>query len=511
MSERLSFEMVEVVKGDRFVDPLGAAVIKDLDHVPIEFDDTNSSFARPSNAHGRSFEDPDSLVLFPDPVCDENDDIYFIYSIKGASAYSPEGMYSSLEANHIRVNGMLDAATFPRVEAISRHLRKEGVLTEWPIYHARPKQFPLNTADVETMEQAVGLFSWKQMHAAVVWRYEGEHTGRLPVDSYYRKDQIGQYGAALQAVEDFRPAVMYRAMITNDRILDLPEIAEADRLAVSLYSAIHGLQLRNPDYFGIEGELQSIDPSRLEGWQKYMNTLLPKLMGANLARLHNAGAYHHYPHLGNWTLAGEIVDLDSVMCDQVFEDDASEVNPLNRINEARGVFNIIRKMPDLTGLGLDQKAMANIFRRAYFAERFGADNVTKAESVILDAYFVEQERDIRNILTPDIAKFSASDRIEMALGIEDITIAASIPLEIDDQPWHGKQLLDVWIERYLPTVTEQVRQFFIDENMPFLPSFVDPAHIAKLELYKLSAQLKRENSRIQRLEEILAEIDGAQS
>lgn len=398
--------LYDVVKKDAYVDPYAVPVIKDPTKVPlIESSVQFTPFSKTSKKHGRSMHDPEGVIFNNVPVTDEFGDVYTDFSIKGADCSLLNVSYNRIEANNVRVHGMLDASTFRRCQTVSRILREAGVLTEWPILHMRPKYFPDDDVNLNVFK------NW------LYTNYVREQIGyRSKPDLAQNADSIGTAGIVGEGISAMNFSVMYRAMLSHVRLWEVDEHMQSGELNRHVAAAISSLQLRKPTHFSIWNELEALDANSPKDQQHYLIHILPSAMGENLARFHNTNSFHKYLHEGNWTLAGEIVDLDSVRSIVVDPDDGQEITVPARLNEVFSQVLSILEIAKITGMyepditqqekdeytSNNTEVMWDKFRESYFAERFIADDISVAESMILDSHFVPPETTIENIGYPKL-------------------------------------------------------------------------------------------------------------
>lgn len=485
MPEKLSFELVPTIKSDRFIDPLAHNAIIDSGIVPVEFEDTASSFFKPSNFHGRSFEDRAGHVTNVEDLVDEHKDSYEIITIKGASTARLYSDYSSIEPTMNRVNGLLDSLVFERAEKVSRHLRQAGVLTEWPIYFARPKYFPVKVTETANSEDYISHITVQRLRRLLGQRYENKILKDMESsDSQEVSVSIGQYGAALQGIAEFKPGILYRATLANIRLNELSSFDEAGIAEEAIATTILALQKRNPDHLDCIDEIMNLDANNEDDRVTYIIHVLPQIMGENLARLHNAGAYHHYPHSGNWTLAGEIIDLDSVMCGELFEDDKSAITIADRLREVSYVTSELLNLE----LEIDIISFMDMARKltsSYFCERNLDDDITDVERIIIDYFFSEPPEYFDELTNPYILTFDDNQQREMMHSFLRLKLSAQLTDESLEEA--GLQ----WRKLYTDEANRQVKEFFESNPTPNLPKWVKFETIAHNELLKVYAQYSR--------------------
>ncbi len=450
-----------------------AGIIKNTQTVPLlppELGESIAPFVRTSILHGRSMEDPGALVLrrieLHDASCPE-EDIYLSFSIKGADARLPYAASYRIEPSGVRVNGLMDASTAPRIFKISEHLRQAGVLTEWPIYFARPKKFPLEDREVDL----------RGFRHAIAKRYMNGMGERrvLKSESAYIPPTIGEVGFVLQALEKMEFGVLYRAMMSNFRIAEIGGVHQ-ELVGAFIEKAIRGLQKRNPQWMSVGSELQALDAASAADQQRYLIDIFPKLFGENVARLHNADCQHGYLHSGNITLAGEIVDLDSVFSKTLWPDDPDEFNQKDIFHDLSTAMHSLAALTDFEAFdpepnnGSFEQVLRNFFL-SYFAERYlglkqtPEDGVT---SIILEYLsFVFSDAQLEGYEDPRV--------------IDPVEIYANIDAELIDSGDPHKIFIAFYKEAKLQ-VAGWLKEN--DHNSAFVECLVSAESLALLETMK---------------------------
>ncbi len=479
----------EVVKADAFLEPDAARVIRNVSSVPLlESGLTFSPFTRSSELHGRSMEDPSCVVFTGEPLTDSHGDTYTSFTIKGANCSLPSANYYEIEPSCVRVNGMLDASTFERCKTVSKVLREAGVLTEWPILHMRPKKFPDGEKDIP-------LQAFRQMiYENYVIRQQAfghdVHRGRRLADNLDAARVVGEGLSELQF------SVMYRAGLSPIRLWELKEHGETGTLPYHLSKTITALQTRKPEHFGCWPELEALDPESEYDQIKYLEEILPKIMGENLARFHNANCYHKYLHGGNWTLAGEIVDLDSVRCDTLDKDEPRDYTVLDKLDEAFAAYDSIVSMSSFVYLmgfrdkdpyekkKLPADEMWDMFKSSYFAERYTAD-VSKLEKVILLSHFSKLPEDMFDWEDPDTISITNPKLIDFVCSFN--------WKSKDDSLAKKAKTANELVKGLTPIVAEAVFEFLNTEIESgwYIPGWLEEKKIIAEETSRLIAMLLR--------------------
>jgi hypothetical protein len=364
--EDFGYRMVPVTV-DSWVAPSAKDLLVDPTLVPMSYVDESDFCGPPTSNHGRNqmITALGGYLRESTVLTDENGDGYPIYTLKGNLVNDVFATSYHIEPSCVRVNGMEDAAIHPRTRKVSEVLRREGLLTEYIVAQVRPKQFPVQ--DVNGTVTEVGLLAYK------------EHIYNQTLANHKDSVSPARAGHIAQILLDMQFGVTTRAFLSAYRVDDLKLLKPESRAnVVSL--AIQMLKKRKPEHFSAYAQLEELDPDNPNDQIIYLTEVLPNIIGENLARLHNLGLWHHYPHPGNWSLAGELVDGDSVTGKQL-DDYDDETTIAMRAHELVGVIDRTSRF-----LSFDASDINKIDRRmmdGYYAER--VLDATPQEQVILEA------------------------------------------------------------------------------------------------------------------------------
>lgn len=480
----------EVVKADAFCDPAAKASIVNPNTVPmLESSVRFSPFSKSSNKHGRSMEDPEGVVFTGEPITDEFGDVYTRFTIKGADCSLPSVSFYTIEPSLVRVRGMLDASTFERCRSVSALLREQGVLTEWPIFHKRPFRFPDGEKDVTLNAFRSMLYDnyIEEMRAA---HNEGMGSNRV--------DNFGRVGVVGVGLSEIKFGVMYRAGLSPVRLWELTEHANWLTLRGHVADAIKALQIRRPEHFACWPEIEILDPEDQKDQDLYLSEILPEIMGENLARFHNATCYHKYLHGGNWTLAGEIVDLDSVRCDVIDEADDKDYTTLDRLDEVINSHNqmvLLGSLPhivdssDMHWLDVSKSPISvswGRFKSSYFAERYQAPDLTKLERIILTSHLARPPENMLDWEDPELVPITHPDVLDF--------LEAGVDLAgYDFQNFQelSQEVLKEILNFIRPIVQINLHKMLEDEGVANLPLWFNEDAVIREEGLRLTSAILR--------------------
>jgi len=215
---------------------------------------------------------------------DEFSNNYTSYSLKGNNFTHSTIMESMTAPSGYIPMGLLESDALLRVVRSSRLLREAGVSTEWINRVFEPQELIYRG---ETVSQS-------------------EYKSRLLTDTANERglEEMMKIAAAIEPMTFF---ITGRSMEINDRLADFrrdtPEQAKQRLQRVfAVYNATH-----------TEDEnFKRLQPARESDRGRFFKEIYPTLVGANLAKLHNADYVHTFPNLSNVTILGGMIDLDSI-------------------------------------------------------------------------------------------------------------------------------------------------------------------------------------------------------
>jgi len=347
-----------------YVDPFARAVLVDPYTVPIiHTEQGRDRFPNVGVRHGRNHFDIGNEVFKSGMhLVDGFGNYYATATVKGIDAAKPTLTRDDHEPNDVSVNGLQDAETFVRCWAASRYLRKKHLLTEWLMYAAIPERLPDPTAsDLSAVDQ--------QAFKEIIHR------------EFLTPTSVSYAGAAaLDLINDVDFGVSYRAMLSPYRLFDAPHFS-GNGLMDAIGSAIEALQRRRPPNYKTMKMVAPLNAENEKDQLFYYQYCLPALIGENLAKVHNGGVSLHYPHGGNWSLAGEIIDLDSAMGKGIFKHTKMPLDdPITQSDTMRDLFVSLTAAEKYIDFGKGRSLA--MFVHSYICSR---RRVTEAEGAVLAA------------------------------------------------------------------------------------------------------------------------------
>jgi tRNA A-37 threonylcarbamoyl transferase component Bud32 len=304
---------VQAVKGELLPDevrglPLGREALRTIMFkVPIvvsdpsaETDSTDSiveelqlergqyELSQPSEMHKRSFvvDHPD----FQQTWQDEYGNRYSAISTKGNNFSQPGLHEHPTAAEGVIPFGLQESSIIERVLKASQFIRSKGISTEYIFGVTEPKEFPWpGKVDQDEKSEVLSLDEYKRRIVMDYW------TKLKP--EYKTIEALGELH---KQFEDMTFFVTFRATDSPYRMSDLAD--DDNRQSVYEYTNEHLLE---------EG-MNPFDTGNYLDDERFDIAIFAPRLGVNFARLHHAGLAHKFPHMGNITALGGIVDLDSV-------------------------------------------------------------------------------------------------------------------------------------------------------------------------------------------------------
>lgn len=344
------YGFVPVYSKAQYVNPNYGFAIRDTQAV-LAIHGQDTPFRRITPNHGRSVVDGDFHVFHSEVLVDGmvKSVLGTSFSIKGADFSNPNITESPIEPSGMRINGLMDASLFWRVRKASELLVGAGVMCEQPAMQAIPKKLP----------RPFGLGGYTNQTGYKRDIYERHIVVKEP--------NVARGVAHALALLETDFGVMYRVHTTPWRLQDYRFLASldpkenkgldpADEIVRASVELLRKLSKRSGIF---EEELSGLNERQDDFIESYMQDVLPRIMGANLAKMHAAGLWHKYLHPGNWSLAGEIMDLDSVKGEALGDE------PINVFNLVYDIHHTLDTLEEIDPYTDDKHNSLVAFAEAY--------------------------------------------------------------------------------------------------------------------------------------------------
>jgi hypothetical protein len=269
-----------------------AEAINDLDHPCDEL------LARISPNHIRSFVPKVLVDNYPALIWqDQYGNSYSTYSYKGNNLTNPNIFETSTSPSGFIFWGLQDGHAIERNVRASNILRELGVETEWIFSVGRLDKLPLEG-------QLVTAETYK---AEIITKALGQTAVDVETEDNEKFD-ISKLAEAAKALKNTDLYVTARAHLVPYRMSDLNHIETKEDLVEMVNKTLHIMELANvPNKFN-----KSLSLTDEEKAEAYIYGYVPMKLAANLATLHANKLIHGFPHAGNISLSGGLLDLDSV-------------------------------------------------------------------------------------------------------------------------------------------------------------------------------------------------------
>jgi len=192
--------------------------------------------------------------------------------------------------------GLLDAGMIQTTIERSRQLAAKGMRTEAVAGVYEISVIRMNGKDVPVKEFKKEAVMFLQDQLAELKR--GVDDDEIEI----LKDKI----RSLKTQDGFNPAIEVRCMRSVLRMRDLKDAPDVARLEL-IGEAIKSLNIEM-QYLGKEKRFNIETSEGKRDWLEFITYWI----GKNTGIIHSEGLAHMFLHMGNLTLAGEVVDLDSV-------------------------------------------------------------------------------------------------------------------------------------------------------------------------------------------------------
>ncbi|MDF1497096.1 MAG: hypothetical protein P1P90_03470 [Patescibacteria group bacterium] len=192
--------------------------------------------------------------------------------------------------------GLLDAGMIQTTIEKSRYLAAKGMRTEAVagVYGIDVIRMDGKDISVKEFKKEAILILQEQLKELV----RGEHDTEI--------ETIKEKIKGLKSEDGFRPAIEVRCMRSVLRLRDLKDAPAELRLEL-IREAVKSLNIEM-QYLGLDKKFTAETAEGRKEWIEFISYWIGKDVGI----MHGQGLVHLFLHMGNLTLAGEVVDLDSV-------------------------------------------------------------------------------------------------------------------------------------------------------------------------------------------------------
>ncbi len=347
------------------IEQFSQVVVNDVSPTPDEI-----TLRRITRYHLRSFEmrfGQNSRILW----ADEFGNVFTSLTLKGNNLEDPGCYKSSTAPGGILVYGLQDSDAMIRVLRASQLLRSANVDTEAIVKIMEPEELPFDG-------QADTIGEFKKQMVKKVWDQDAKENELDPEKHFYRltRQDIPHLSQVLDGRTFFITA---RAMKVSERLKDFGQARsklEFYYLLANVFETINQtekLQSQTPEHFDINNS---------NDVQRYFLRYLPQKIALNLARMHNLGLIHWFPHTGNITASGGFCDLDTVkgeplgisdekVTEELFQRDVNYLLVGDK-ESSNGIYELIGPLNELGIIENEYEAVEKFnadFARAYVAER----------------------------------------------------------------------------------------------------------------------------------------------
>jgi hypothetical protein len=187
--------------------------------------------------------------------------------------------------------GLMDERMAMTTKNMSERLSKTGMRVEGIAAIFRLSQIRLEG-------EVVPVEAFKKK-TAQGWRTQAKSAGKTKAAEYREM--------ARDIEEQFDPVIMIRVMRSIFRLRDLRDADTPTEVRLMVEEACDNLNVE----MEARGEDVRFDSSSKEGREKWLN-YISACYARNIGLLHAQGLSHLFLHMGNLSLAGEVVDLDSI-------------------------------------------------------------------------------------------------------------------------------------------------------------------------------------------------------
>ncbi len=295
---------------DEIILPPGAPFSDDLTSLEVvevntehHNDAETGRLIKTSPIHGRSYEvvfGRTQRILWQD----EYGNLFTALNTKGNNLTQPSVRLNGNSPSGYLIYGLQDSYATLRILKASRLLRREEIDTEVVVGLLEPTALPVEGKMI-TVEE------YKQYLLRTVWE---EDAAEDPESSSHRipRSQLPELAKALFEARFF---VSVRGLQINERLEDLERVLGHEDQMRSLFKTAFDFVNKNEELKAKRDK--GYKPARFdaesdEDIKSYLTEYLPKRVATNLARMHNLGLVHWFPHIGNISMVGSFYDLDTI-------------------------------------------------------------------------------------------------------------------------------------------------------------------------------------------------------
>ncbi len=427
---------------------------------------------RVSNYHGRSFEltygsanqDGKPIAIWED----EHKNPFSAISLKGNNFTEPFIMRNMTAPSEYVPHGLLETDSLLRVIRASRLMREATIDTEMIVHAVEPKHFRAKKLDEET-----GIFSENEYEYVTL----PEFKRRLLIDHWQRSGEKGdpaEFQKVSEAINKMAFFIIVRAVAASSRLEDFlyaegaqlsDEVSRTFRLIEQMYRVV------DLDEGEIDEADKHPDVTNPEHVTAYFLEFLPREIGRNLGLLHKLGLVHSFPHTGNVTTLGGLVDLDSVRGvplglgdTEVTEEDFNrDVHYFTKLGELRDCLNLTLILFRCYQLAGDKLKSMKTYARAtdefegefiasYLIHRFSLDkNITEQQALEIVPKIEEYARGLVHqeglFFGPILGRHLDSNDVPEVYSPEHIQEGA-----INIFEWEKANLYDKFVDRLRRTI-----------------------------------------------------------
>lgn len=328
-----------------------------------------------SPLHGRSYEmrfGTTRGVIWED----EFGNLFSALNTKGNNLETPKALKHPAAPSGYIVYGMQDSDAMVRVLRGSLILRKNNIDTETIVRVVEPQELPIE-------DKLVSLDEFKAKLVNKIWN---ENAKKDSEDSITGRPQLARTEVTdlSLALDKMTFYLTVRGLQVSERMWDLPYAQseeEFKEMMAGVFKFVNLSERTQHKKSGSELGVLQFDASKEEDIQHYFLEYLPVKIATNLAKIHNLGLVHHFPHAGNISAAGGFYDLDSLrgealgLGDPKIENEEYEGELSYLLNGSSSDQGVLSVLENLVEYGYLKKEMSylrkfrNLFMHQYIKTR----------------------------------------------------------------------------------------------------------------------------------------------